>query len=205
VTEANASTFPSVEVVQTLPGRVHLRVRSLRRHRDVCQRVANQLATDRDYDRVSIRPLTGSVIIEREAPLDSAGVVEHVSTVLSGEAAELTRQTDANSPPATRLAVALATAVRGLNIDLNQALEGEADLATLGPFALVTLAVVEVSRTGNLPAPPWSSLVWYALRSFISFNASAISKAKAAGASGVAPAHPHDLVGGGKHEERPTP
>jgi hypothetical protein len=194
-----------VEIVHALPGRVRLSVRSLRRQREICQRIANQLTNERDYDKVSIRPLTGSVIIEREAPLDPPSVVEHLHAVLDGESEEISKAVQSDGQPATRLAMALATAVRGVNSDLNKALQNEADLGTLGPFALVTLAVVQVSRTGNLPAPPWSSLVWYALRSFISFNPSAMGKAKAPTASGVAPAHPHDFVGGRQQQEGTSP
>jgi hypothetical protein len=178
----------------------------LRRQRDLCQRIANQLASERDYDKVSIRPVTGSVIIERDAsPLDPPNVIEHLEAVLSHEVTESGPRTDADGARATRLAAALAAAVRGLNADVNLALDGEADLATLGPFALLAFAAAHVSITGNLPAAPWSSLVWYAIRSFISFNPAAMGKEKAPAPSGVDAPHPHDLVGGGQHEERPTP
>jgi hypothetical protein len=155
----------------------------LRERRAVCERIADQLAQERERNRVSIRPVTGSIVIQRDVgPIDAVALANRIEEILRGERDDrgepLRAATKYEGP--TRLARALVDTVRALNEDIGKALNGEADLGTLGPFALLLSGAVHVAVSGNLPAPPWSSLFWYSLRSFLSFNQDAV---KASGAS----------------------
>jgi hypothetical protein len=207
-----ARTPPIVEVVHTLPRRVHLRARCLRHQRAACQRIADQLATYQDYDHVGIRPVTGSVVIQRESGgLDATKEAEKLESLLAHEV------DDAGRPIArlvvakevfvtTRLAEAVVHAMREINSDFRAALQGEADLGTLGPLALVVVGVAHVSWSGRLPAPPWSSLAWYALRTFVSFNYEAMHEGDAkAGSSGGGEPSPDDLINRQNLHEGPSP
>jgi len=160
-----------------------LRSPLLHERRAVCERVAGQLAQEGEHDRVSIRPLTGSIVIEREVGTIEAGAlarrVEEILKAERDEHGEPLRPAARKFEGPTRLARVLVDAARGLNEDVGKALNGEADLATLGPFALLLSGAVHVSVTGNLPAPPWSSLFWYSLRSFLTFNQGAVKASEA--------------------------
>jgi len=185
----------------------------LRHQRGACQRIANQLATEQDYDRVSIRPPTGSIILERASNgLDAESEAEKLRAILVHEVGDdgrpLIGAHAARGPlAATRLAEALVESARGLNADFCVALQGKADLGTLGPLALIAAGAAQVSLSGNLPIPPWSSLVWYAFRSFISFNPGAMGngEVKSAGASAFDASESHDLVDGQEAHEGPSP
>lgn len=168
----------NVEIVHALGRRLHLLSPSLRDHRAACERVAERLAGEGTFDRVSVRPLTGSIVLERDqGDLDAHAAVQKLREVLEAERNDqgepLLSAPRVHDGP-TRLARALVTATRELNEDIATALDRHADLATLGPFALFLAGALHVSVTGQVPAPPWSSLFWYSLRSFLSFNQDAV-------------------------------
>jgi hypothetical protein len=182
----------------------------LREQRSACRRIADQLATESDYDRVSVRPLTGSVIIERETPeLVAADIGARLGALVSHETTEDGRAligSEPERPRGTKLAAAIVRATHRINADLRAALDDEADLGTLAPLGLVALGALHVSLSGQLPAPPWSSLVWYAVRTFNSFNGAAIKEAvERAEASGVDAPNADDLLGGQETDERTPP
>jgi hypothetical protein len=170
-----------VQVAHALGGRVRLSVAALRGRRGVCERVAHRLANEGDVDRVVVRPVTGSVIVERGASeLDPKDLAQRLEALVADEHRDEGMVADAKGWPAgsTRLARALVAAWRGIDKDVREALGGEADLRSLVPFVLVATSAAEVSISGKLTAVPWYSLVWYALRSFITFNAAAMHDAE---------------------------
>lgn len=176
----------AVDVAHSIAGRVRLSVASLRGRRDVCERIAHRLANESDVDRVVVRPITGSVIVEQSSPgLDPKDLARRLERMLADESGDHQTLDDGGGWAAgsTRLARALVIASRGIDDDVRQALGGEADLRSLVPLALVAMSAAEVSISGKLPAVPWSSLVWYAVRSFISFNAPAIREHENKGAT----------------------
>jgi hypothetical protein len=143
-----------------------------------CERIATelarQLAPEAGRDRVSVRPGTGSVVVERtRGELDVDAVVRRLRELVASEHADDGRPLSEARPVAmgtTKLAKAVVSAMKTLNNDLRVELEGEADLATLAPIFLAFASAAEISIIGEIPAPSWSSLLWYSLRIFATFN-----------------------------------
>lgn len=151
-------------------------------NRDVCLRVAEKLAMmDPSCERVEVRPWTGSVIVECEdGTLDAEAVRVMLEQLVAEErddqgrnVTELGRDT---LPGPTRVAKAVAHAFAEINGDVRGALDHRADLGTLMPVLFFSLGLVEIGVTRKLPAPAWFNLVWWSIRSFMTFNAGAVEQ-----------------------------
>lgn len=171
-------TDAQVEVRHVVPWRVHLRSRALVGQRQACEATAERLANEIDFDSISVRPLTGSVVVVRMGGnLDAEAIrrrlVELIALGRTAEGRPLAderRRLEGN----TRVARAVASAVRTLNDRVREALDSEADLKILVPIALATASMLQPALTGRLSGPPWSQLLWYSLRSFMTLNREAI-------------------------------
>ncbi len=177
---------PYAHVVHALACRVHVRAPALSGHPDAMARVARTLAEDPAHERVSARPWTGSIVIEREdgaacagPNLDAEGIARRVSDLVAAERAPdghpLTAHRPERHPGPTRVAHAVAHAAREINTSVSEALDHRADLATLLPVAFAAGGFAEIAATGKLPVPSWFNLVWWSLRSFMTFNAGAVA------------------------------
>jgi hypothetical protein len=160
---------------------------------DACRRIAWVLARDPAYERVSVRPGTGSVFATREdGAIDAEDLASHVSGLVEAErdaeGEPLVGRSPRDVPGPTRVAHAVAHAVSQINADVSAALDHRADLGTLLPVAFAIGGVVEVSKTGKLPVPTWFNLLWWSLRSFMTFNVRAIESEVSRTASPPSPA-----------------
>jgi hypothetical protein len=173
---------PVVEIVHALPRRVHVRAPLLAGHHDACVRIADRLAREALHERVSVRERTGSVFVERaEGALDPDAVARALTALVLEERDAGGRPLTAPGARATaepvRIARAVAHAFANIDDDVERALDGRADLATLFSLALATAACVEVIVTEEIPAPTWFNLLWWSLRSFMTFNVEATIEA----------------------------
>jgi hypothetical protein len=170
-----------VTVVQALPRRVRLLVPRLAWHRDACERVARALAREGGVSRVTVRPATGSVIVEGdESALDAGALRARLMALARDERDEQGRPLDAlgphDYPGPTRVARAVASAVSSINGDVRSTLDERADLGTLLPVVFAVAGLAEVGATGEMPAPSWFNLLWWSLRSFMTFNLQAVEE-----------------------------
>jgi len=169
-----------VELVHALPQRVRLRVPALVGHIDTCRRIAETLASSEGtFERVTVRPSTGSVIIEGGVePIDGEALAARLHALIDNERDEKgNRLTDFHPdehPGPTRVARAVTHAFFEINGDVRAALGHRADLGTILPVFFAAAGLSEVAVTGKLPVPTWFNLLWWSLRSFMTFNTSAI-------------------------------
>ncbi len=176
-------------IVHTMPRRVRLRASMLVGHSDICRRVAARFAgSEPTCERVEIRPSTGSVIVESDdGALDANALSELLARIVSEEMAEVPSirrfATPERMPGPTKVAQAVAHAFAEINGDVRKALDHRADLGTILPVVFFSLGLVEVAATRRLPAPAWFNLLWWSLRSFMTFNPSAVEQ-EAAGQAG---------------------
>ena len=171
----------TVTIGQALPRRVRLVAPPLAWHRDACERVGRALAAEGSLARVEIDPATGSVIVEGEdPPLAASALAARLAELLRDERDEQGRPLDVRRPEErpgpTRIARAVVTAVAGINADVRAALDQRADLGTLLPVAFALAGLFEVGATGRMPVPTWFNLLWWSLRSFMSFNIRAVEE-----------------------------
>jgi hypothetical protein len=168
-----------VKVCQALPGRVHLLAPRLAWHRGACDRVARALAEPGAFARVRVRVATGSVIVEGDA-LDGPAIAARTEEVVLAERDDDGRPLDSlrpeDHPGPTRIARAVVHAVSGLNADVRTALDDRADLGTLLPVFFAAAGLAEAGATGKLPVPTWFNLLWWSLRSFMTFNIRAVEE-----------------------------
>lgn len=169
----------SVHVAHALERRVRLRAPALSGHASACERVAQQLALEPGCEVVTVRPITGSVIVERgEGALDAdrlrARLAELLGELRDDDGRPLGAQPPGGQPGPTRVARAVAHAVVAINAEVREAMDHRADLGTLLPVVFATAGLTEVAITRKLPVPAWFNLLWWSLRSFMTFNPSAV-------------------------------
>ena len=170
---------PRATVAHALPHRVRLRAPLLVDRRDACAHVAAALASVGAFEKVTARLATGSVIVEDEGrALDPKELAERLSELVDGERDEqgrpLVEIEVAEHPGPTRIARTVAHAVAGINADIRAALDDHADLGTLLPVFFAAAGIADVATTRSLPVPTWFNLLWWSLRSFMTFNIRAV-------------------------------
>ena len=70
----------------------------------------------------------------------------------------------------------MARAVSGINADVRAALDARADLGTILPLVFAAAGVAQVGARGAMPVPTWFNLLWWSLRSFMTFNFEAVTE-----------------------------
>jgi hypothetical protein len=170
-----------VTIALALPRRVRFLVPRLAWHREACERVARALSRERGVSRVTARPATGSVIVEAdEGTLDAATLQARLVELARDENDEQGRPLadlgPHDYPGPTRVARAVVSAVSSINGDVRSTLDERADLGTLLPVVFAVAGLAEVGVTGEMPVPSWFNLLWWSLRSFMTFNLQAVEE-----------------------------
>jgi hypothetical protein len=129
---------------------------------------------------VRVRVATGSVIVEGEGALDAPAIAARAEELVLAERDDEGRPLDSlapeDHPGPTRIARAVVHAVSGINADVRTALDDRADLGTLLPVFFAAAGLAEAGATGKLPGPTWFNLLWWSLRSFMTFNIRAVEE-----------------------------
>jgi hypothetical protein len=159
------------EIAHRLPRRIRFRAPLLAFRDEPCRRMAKHLtqldSAQENVDKVRVNVMTGSIIVEAEnGSLDAETLLAHVR-----EFVEIEMKDVPDRPPGpTQFARSVARAFAGLNEDVRGGLRHRADLATLLPIVLGTLALGQIVRTGRLPAPAWFNFCWWSFRAFMTFH-----------------------------------
>lgn len=138
-------------LVHRLPGRVRLKVDGRRGDRDWFDAVALELALVETIRSVEANPLTGSLLIHHEGPL------ERLVDELAGRGLVRVEPLEPREVP---LPHRLAERAAVVDAGLRRATAGELDLRGAALLGLLALAIVQAAR-GQL-AGPAVSLLWYA-------------------------------------------
>lgn len=157
-------------IAHHLPDRTRLRSPALRKNAAICTQLADALAAVRGVREVRIRPYTGSALILHDpgvaldaltevacSALDGARVLAH------GEAPPLS----AAVPAFSSIRQKLAAIAREIDRDIRRSSDGSVDLGTLTTLGLVGAGAFQIAATGQLQAPPWFNLAWWAYRTFM--------------------------------------
>ena len=170
-----------VVIAQVLPQRVRFVAARLVWHRGACERVARALAAGGGFDRVKVRPATGSVIVEGSAgSFSPEALAAKLEDLVGSEHDDAGRELGAlgpdDHPGPTRIARAVVRAASAINDDVRAALDDKADLGTILPVVFAAVGAFEVAASGRLPVPTWFNLLWWSLRSFMTFNIRAVEE-----------------------------
>lgn len=173
-----------VHVVHALDRRARLRAPALTGHPDAALRVAERLVEeDPRCEVVTINPHTGSILVEsQDGKLDPEAIRERLERLIREErdaaGNPLTDVRPERHPGPTRVARAVAQAFAAINADVREALDHRADIGTLLPVFFATAGIAEVVVTRKLPVPAWFNLLWWSIRSFMTFNMTAVEEQK---------------------------
>lgn len=169
-----AKTF-FLTIVHTLPGRTRLRVHPTPLEVETAEAIATHLAAQAGVTEVEVNRLTGSIRSNHRDDLSALDLLEAVRATLPGAVALAAGQAPPPAePPTSRSAVArsVAQAFKAVNQQVLTATNGSLDLGTIAALGFAGTGAVEVMVKGNLPAPPWFNLAWWAFRTFITFEKS---------------------------------
>lgn len=171
--------MPVAKIVHELPWRVRLRAPDLVGHAAACERIATRLSTEAEADRISVQPSTGSVLIEaKEHSLDAKTLCKQLEELVLQERDENGKHLvchESHEGP-TRVARAVAHSFFRINDHIRDRLDDRADLASLLPVFFAIGGAAEVLGSKRLPAPPWFNLLWWSVRSFMTFNVEAVEE-----------------------------
>jgi hypothetical protein len=174
-----ATTAFFLTVAHALPGRTRLRLHPTPLDVDTAEAVATRLAAHPGVVDVEINRLTGSVRCQHREDLLASDLLEVARAAVPGAVALGPGQAPPPpAPPASRSAVArsVAQAFRAVNQQVLTATNGSLDLGTIAALGFAGTGAVEVVAKGNLPAPPWFNLAWWAFRTFITFEANSAER-----------------------------
>ena len=167
-----------IRLAHDSPGRLRLRLPELRNQPGVSTALADHLAQTPGVVEVAVRPRTGSVLCRYDerhttaAKLIAAVRRQPRAATRRREGEASPRSARAVRPQGSSVARALADAFRAFDDEIFNASSGRVDLGTLAGLGLLGAGAAEVIMTRELPAPPWFSLAWWALRTFTMFEAS---------------------------------
>jgi hypothetical protein len=171
-----ATTPVHVRIAHAIPGRSRLRIHPAPLDTATAEAVAGRLAAEPGIIDVEVNRLTGSVRCRHHDRLGAPGLLEAVLSALPGSAALCPGQAPpppAHLPSRSAVARAVAQAFSGVNKEVLAATNGSLDLGTIAALGFAGTGAIEVAVKGNLPAPPWFNLAWWAFRTFITFEAGA--------------------------------
>lgn len=174
-----------LKVEHTQPGRTRLRLPWLRHHPEEANPLADALSSHPGVEEVRVRPFTGSVLVLHDPELVGVETLldrirrhtGEVPVVRRGETPSVEVDMKALEhalSEGSSVSRAAVRCVRGVNLDLLRATDGQVDLGLLMSMGFVALGVGEVASSGKLPLPPWFSLSWWAFRTFLSTEKAAI-------------------------------
>jgi hypothetical protein len=157
-------------VVHNVPGRLRLRVPSLR---DVDWRRAEleRLADESDHvEYLATRPAARSLIVEYDPDQASAAeVLSEVSNALGLQVQSYESTGDSATVDSRRVARRVREVVREANSRVAEA-TGGADLRLLLPGTLFVLSIGALLGARRREMPHWHSMLWYAYNLFNHLN-----------------------------------
>jgi hypothetical protein len=166
-----------VAVVHTLPERTRLRLHPTPLAQDAAQAVAARLAATPGVREVTVDRLTGSVCCRHQHAGDAMATAGALAAIAAEALPAAVVLAAGQRPPRTapswdrsKVAHAVAQAFGKVNRELLASTDGALDLGTIAALGFAGAGAAEVVVKGNLPAPPWFNLAWWAFRTFMTFE-----------------------------------
>jgi hypothetical protein len=169
-----------IEIAHRLPGRLRVRVPTLRKRRAEAEQVAGRIAGLDGVLEVEGHPFTGSLLVRFDpARADEGRILDALReatgvrlVVAPGEPRPAPRVVPGG--PASAVGRATVQAFRSLDDDILRVTGGGMDLGVLATLGFLAVGALEVAVTRKLPAPPWFNLAWMGFRTFMTVEAAAV-------------------------------
>jgi hypothetical protein len=170
--------IPGIRVVHAIPGRVRLKIVSLRDNPELARALRERLSGVRGIRRIEANPLTGSLLVrydpEEMTSRESLFTLSETVTLLFPglDMAQLEAwlgQSGNGSGATASLARGVSSGVGALNARVGKA-TGGLDLKRLLPLTLFGLGVRGLLVAKTVPFPAWYDLWWFAFGTFFLLN-----------------------------------
>jgi len=174
----------SVAVIHAIPGRMRLRISSLKGNEDLARPLREQLSSLPGVARVEVNPVTGSVLVVHQGQeADAAELVHSLAQGLSPIVGIDTQRLQAYLTHDARQRGTRPLLHRdsvhgffsGLNASVRSA-TGGVDLNLLVPALLVLLGFRRLLLEGGLHPPRWYDFMWFGFATYLMLNNPAIAK-----------------------------
>jgi Heavy metal associated domain 2 len=163
------TTVGSATLAHAMPGRIRLKLQSVRGDPDRATAIEETLAAVEGVEGVAANSLTGSVVIEYAYELRSeADLLGQIVSLLDVEI-EAPKPGGALGIDSLELANRVRDVVSEANVRVAKA-TGGIDLRIIVPGALLCLGIGSFLGARRRRMPAWHDLVWYAFNTFEKLN-----------------------------------
>jgi hypothetical protein len=174
----------SVTVIHAIPGRMRLRIPSLKGNAERLRPVGEHLSRIPLVARVDVNPVTGSVlVVHRGEEADTAELVqsiaERLAPVVGVDEQSLHAHLSHQARPRPSRPLLHRDGVHGFFRDLNASFKsatGGPDLNLLVPALLVLLGFRGLLRDDRLQPPRWYDFMWFGFATYLMLNNPAIAR-----------------------------
>jgi len=174
----------SVTVIHAIPGRMRLRIPSLKGNEDLARPLRERLSSIPGVAYVEVNPVTGSVLVvhqgrEPNAPELVHSLAQGLSPIIGVDPQRLQAHLTRDARPRGSRPLLHRDRVHGFFSDLNASVRsatGGADLNLLVPALLVLLGFRRLLLEGGLHPPRWYDFMWFGFATYLMLNNPAIAK-----------------------------
>jgi hypothetical protein len=170
--------IPGIRVVHAIPGRVRLKIISLRDNPELAREIRARLAGLQGIRRVEANPLTGSLLVlydpEEITSLESLftlseALIPSLPGLDLGDIAQCLEHSGNGANSNSSLAGGFSTALGALNARVGN-VTGGIDLRLLLPLTLFALGIRGLLVASKVPVPTWYDLLWFSFGTYFMLN-----------------------------------
>jgi len=174
----------SVAVIHAIPGRMRLRIPSLKGNEDLARPLREHLSSISGVEHVEVNPVTGSVLVvhdgrEADAPELVHSLAAGLAPIVGVDEQRLRSHLSHDARPRRAHPLLHRDNVHGFFKDLNASFKsatGGADLSFLLPAVLVLLGFRGLLTEGGVHPPRWYDFMWFGFAAYLMLNNPAIAK-----------------------------
>ena len=174
----------SVAVIHAIPGRMRLRIPSLKGNEDLARPLREHLSSIPGVAHVEANPVTGSVLVvhdgrEANAPELVHSLAAGLAPIVGVDEQRLRSHLSHDARPRRSRPLLHRDSVHGFFKDLNASFKsatGGADLSLLVPALLVLLGFRRLLIEGGVHPPRWYDFMWFGFAAYLMLNNPAIAK-----------------------------
>ena len=174
----------NVTVIHSIPGRMRLRIPSLKGNENLARPLREHLSSIPGIAHVEVNPVTGSVLVVHQGREANAAELVHslaegLSPIVGVDAQRLQAHLTHDARPRRSRPLLHRDSVHGFFSDLNASVRsatGGVDLSLMVPALLVLLGFRRLLLEGSLHPPRWYDFMWFGFATYLMLNNPAIAK-----------------------------
>jgi hypothetical protein len=174
----------SVAVIHAIPGRMRLRISSLKGNDDLARPLRERLSSIPGVAHVEVNPVTGSVLVvhhgqEPNAPELVHSLAQGLSPIVGMDTQRLQAYLTHDARQRGSRPFLHRESVHGFFSELNASVRsatGGVELNLLVPALLLLLGIRRLLVDGGLHSPRWYDFMWFGFATYLMLNNPAVTK-----------------------------